>query len=87
MDIFGPLKLCKADNKYILAVFDYATSATSLYRSKEDSDSLDKPFSKLVIPKEILTDQSFNFTFGCWRKSTSFFIKGISAASYHPQTD
>ena len=67
MDIVGPLPRSKSGHKYILVICDYATrypEAVPLRSCEAEkiAEELIKLFSRMGIPKEILTDQGSSFT-------------------------
>ena len=67
MDIVGPLPRSRAGHKYILVVCDYATRYPETIPMKtidaeRVAEELVKIFSRVGIPREILTDQGSNFT-------------------------
>ena len=67
MDIVGPLLRSTRGHKYILVVCDYATrypEAIPLRSCEAEviAEELMKLFSRVGLPKEILTDQGSNFT-------------------------
>ena len=93
MDIVGPLPRSKAGHRYILVLCDYATrypEAIAL-RSIDDehiAEELMKLFSRVGVPKEILTDQGSNFTSQLLAELYRLLgVKGIRTSPYHPQTD
>ena len=62
MDVVGPL----SGNKYILTICDYATRypeaiALPSIEASRIAKELVKPFTRVGIPEEILTDQGANF--------------------------
>ncbi|KAL5517640.1 hypothetical protein EMCRGX_G003226, partial [Ephydatia muelleri] len=67
MDIVGPLPRSSKGHKYILVICDYATrypEAVPLRTCDAEAvaEELGKLFSRVGIPREILTDQGTNFT-------------------------
>ena len=67
MDLVGRLPRSRAGNKYVLVISDYATrypEAISPRCIDEEhiAEELIKLFSRVGVPKEILTDQGSNFT-------------------------
>lgn len=66
MDIVGPLPRSKAGYRYILVICDYATrrypKAVPLQTvdAEHVAEALVKLFSRVGIPREILTDQGSN---------------------------
>ena len=66
MDIVGPLPRSKKGNQYILVICDYATrypEAMAIRRIEAGvvAEKLMELFSRVGIPKEILSDQGTNF--------------------------
>ena len=93
MDIVGPLPRSSQGNRYILVVCDYATRYPEAFALKSIdaetvADSLIQLFSRIGIPKEILTDQGSNFMS---RLLSSMYerlgIQALRTSPYHPQTD
>jgi hypothetical protein len=93
MDIVGPLERSKSGNKYVLVICDYATRYPEAIplrsiEAKKIADELIKLFSRVGIPKEILTDQGSNFTSKLLSQIYQLLqIKGLTTSPYHPQTD
>ena len=93
MDIVGPLPRSSQGNRYILVVCDYATRYPEAFALKSIdaetvADSLIRLFSRIGIPKEILTDQGSNFMS---RLLSSMYerlgIQALRTSPYHLQTD
>ena len=93
MDIVGPLPRSSQGNRYILLVCDYATRCPEAFALKSIdaetvADSLIQLFSRIGIPKEILTDQGSNFMS---RLLSSMYerlgIQALRTSPYHTQTD
>lgn len=93
MDIVGPLERSKAGNRYILVVCDYATRYPEAFplrdvKARQVANCLIQLFSRVGVPREILTDQGTNFCSKFLRQVYSLLgIKGIRTTPYHPQTD
>lgn len=91
--IVGPLSRSRSGHKYILVICDYATrySKAIPLRSidaEQIAEELIKVFSRVGIPKEILTDQGSNFTSQLLAELYRFLhIHPIRTTPYHPQTD
>ena len=67
MDIVGPLPKSRTGNRYILVICDYATRyPEAIPLCSIDADHVARElipvFSRMSIPREILTDQGSNFT-------------------------
>ncbi len=93
MDIVGPLERSKSGNKYVLVICDYSTRYPEAIplrsiEAKKIANELVKLFSRVGIPKEILTDQGSNFTSKLLKEIYHMLsIRGITTSPYHPQTD
>ena len=93
MDIVGPLPRSRAGNKFILVICDYATrypEAVPLHTidAEKVAEELIKFFSRVGIPKEILTDQGSNFVSQLLKEIYRLLhIHPIRMTPYHPQTD
>ena len=90
MDIIGPLPRSLAGHRYVLVVCDYATrypEAVAL-RTIESEAVAEEIFSRVGIPKEILTDQGSNFTSQLLVEVYRLLhVNAIRTSPYHPQTD
>ena len=93
MDIVGPLPRSSRGHKYILVICDYATrypEAVPLRTCDAEAlaEELGKLFSRVGIPKEILTDQGMNFTSQLLAELYHLLnVHSIRTTPYHPQTD
>ena len=93
MDIVGPLPRSRSGNKYILVVCDYATrypEAIPLRTidAEQVAVKLVEIFSRLGIPKEILTDQGSNFMSQLMKEVYRLLhVEPLRTSPYHPQTD
>ena len=93
MDIVGPLPRSKSGNRYILTVCDYATQHPEAIplpsiEAERIAKELIKIFSRVGIPKEILTDQGTNFMSVLLQNLYQLLnITCIRTSPYHPQTD
>lgn len=93
MDIVGPLERSRAGHRYILVICDYATRYPEAFplrhiKARQIANCLLQVFSRVGIPKEVLTDQGTNFTSRSLRQVYSLLgIRGIKTTPYHPQTD
>ena len=93
MDVVGPLERSRAGYRYILVICDYATRYPEAFplrntKARQVANSLLQLFSRMGVPKEILTDQGTNFTSKTLRQVYSLLgIRGIKTTPYHPQTD
>ena len=93
MDLVGPLPRNRSGNKYILVICDYATrypEAIPLRSidAEHIAEELVKVFSRVGVPKEILTDQGSNFTSQLLAEVYRLLhVQPIKTSPYHPQTD
>lgn len=93
MDIVGPLERSSGGHKYILVVCDYATRYPEAFplrkiKARQIVSCLVQLFSRVGIPKEIITDQGTNFTSSFLKDVYSLLgIQGVRTSPYHPQTD
>ena len=93
MDLVGPLPRSRSGNKYILVICDYATrypEAIPLRSidAEHIAEELIKVFSRVGVPREILTDQGSNFTSQLLAEVYRLLhIQPIKTSPYHPQTD
>lgn len=93
MDLIGPLNKSARGHEYVLVILDYATrypEAIPLRNmaSKTIAKELIQVFSRVGIPKEILTDQGTPFVSRLMKELCALLkIKPIRTSVYHPQTD
>ena len=93
MDVVGPLERSRTGHRYILVICDYATRYPEAFplrntKARQVANCLIQLFSRVGVPKEILTDQGSNFTSKSLRQVYSLLgIRGIKTTPYHPQTD
>lgn len=93
MDIVGPLAKTKKGNRFILTIVDDATRYPEAFALKScDAESvanaLIELFSRVGIPKVILTDQGTNFTSKLIKELfTLLKVKGVTTSPYHPQAN
>ena len=93
MDIVGPLPHSKKGNQYILVICDYATrypEAMAIRRIEAGvvAEKLMELFSRVGIPKEILSDQGTNFMSQLLKELYNLLhVHPIRTSPYHPQTD
>uniref|UniRef100_A0A9J8BJ87 Gypsy retrotransposon integrase-like protein 1 n=1 Tax=Cyprinus carpio carpio TaxID=630221 RepID=A0A9J8BJ87_CYPCA len=93
MDVVGPLEKSRGGHRYILVVCDYATRYPEAFplrhiKARQVANCLLQLFSRVGIPKEILTDQGTNFNSKFLKQVyTLLGIQGIKTTPYHPQTD
>ncbi|XP_062421516.1 uncharacterized protein LOC134132872 [Pungitius pungitius] len=93
MDIVGPLEKSKNGNRYILVICDYATKYPEAFplrtiKARQVANCLVQLFSRVGIPREILTDQGTNFMSVLLKQVYQLLgIRAIRTTPYHPQTD
>lgn len=93
MDIVGPLPKSARGHQYILVVLDYATRYPEAIplrtmASKNIAKEIMLMFSRVGIPKEILTDQGTPFMSRIMADLCKLLhIKQLRTSVYHPQTD
>ena len=93
MDIVGPLPRSQSGNRFILVICNYATrypEAVPLrtINAENITEELVKFFSRVGMPKEILTDQGSNFVSQFLTEIYRLLhIHPIRTTPYHPQTD
>ena len=90
MDIVGPLPRSRLGNRYVLVICDYATRYPEAVPMKHIdavsvAEELVKFFSRVGVPREILTDQGTNFTSQLLLEL--YRMLPIRTTPYHPQTD
>ncbi|KAL5491312.1 hypothetical protein EMCRGX_G016575 [Ephydatia muelleri] len=93
MDIVGPLPRSSRGNRYVLVVCDYAARypeamAMRSVEAERVAEELVTLFSRVGVPKEILTDQGTNLTSQLLQELYRMLhVRHIRASPYHPQTD
>ena len=93
MDVVGPLPRSRSGHRYILVICDYATRypeavAMKTVDAEAVAEELLKFFSRVGIPKEILTDQGTNFTSQLLAELYRLLhVDALRTSPYHPQTD
>ncbi|XP_041440518.1 uncharacterized protein LOC121400717 [Xenopus laevis] len=93
MDLVGPLVKSARGHQHILVIMDYATrypEAVPLRNTcaKTIAKELVQVFSRVGIPKEILTDQGTPFMSRVTKELCKLFqISHLRTSVYHPQTD
>ncbi|KAL3875881.1 hypothetical protein ACJMK2_033790 [Sinanodonta woodiana] len=91
MDIVGPLQRTKAGHEYILTIIDEATRYPEAIplkdiEAKTVANALIGLFSRVGIPKVILTDQGTNFTSTLLKELYNMLnIKGITTSPYRTE--
>ena len=91
IDLVGPLeRRIENRNKYILTLVDYATRypeavALSSIETEAVAEALVSIFSRVGIPKEILTDMGSQFTSALMKEvSRLLSFKQLVTSPYHP---
>ncbi|XP_035998471.1 uncharacterized protein LOC118564417 [Fundulus heteroclitus] len=93
MDIVGPLERSSTGCRYILVICDYATRYPEAFplrsiKARHVANCLLQLFSRVGIPREILTDCGTNFLSKLLQQVYKLLgIKGLKTTPYHPQTD
>ena len=93
MDVVGPLPRSRGGHRYVLVICDYATRypeaiAMKTVDAEAVAEELLKLFSRVGIPKEILTDQGPNFTSRLLAELYQLLhVDALRTSPYHPQTD
>ncbi len=93
MDVVGPLEKSSPGNKYILVICDYATRYPEAFplrsvKARNVANCLLQLFSRVGIPKEVLTDCGTNFMSKLLQQVYQLLgVKDIKTTPYHPQTD
>ena len=93
MDIVGPLPRSRNGNQYISVVCDYATRwpeamPLKYIDAQHVAEELMALFSRVGVPREILTDKGMNFTSNLLAEIYLLLhIKPNRTSPYHPQTD
>ncbi|XP_071949807.1 uncharacterized protein [Antedon mediterranea] len=91
VDIVGPIHpISKNRNRYILTIIDFATRypeaiALPSIEAERVAEGLVKVFSRIGIPKEMLTDQGSQFTSEVMKQVCKLLsIKQMMTSPYHP---
>ena len=93
MDVVGPLPRSRSGHRYVLVICDYGTRYPEAIPMKTVdaeavAEELLKLFSRVGIPREILTDQGTNFTSQLLGELYRLLgVKALRTTPYHPQTD
>jgi len=93
MDIIGPLPKSRSGKRYVLVICDYATRypeaiAMRSIDAEHVAEELVAVFSRVGVPREILTDQGSNFTSRLLAELYRLLhVHPIRTSPYHPQTD
>uniref|UniRef100_A0A8C5MX72 Integrase catalytic domain-containing protein n=1 Tax=Leptobrachium leishanense TaxID=445787 RepID=A0A8C5MX72_9ANUR len=93
MDLVGPLEKSARGHQYILVIVDYTSrypEAIPLRKAnaKNIAKELVQVFSRVGIPREILTDQGTPLISRIMKELCQLFnIHALKTSVYHPQTD
>ena len=93
IDIVGPLNRTKRGHKFILTLIDYGTKYPEAIPLKTtDTHSVAEAllgiFSRVGIPKEILSDQGSNFTSALMQELCKLLhVKKLKSTPYHPEAN
>ena len=93
VDIVGPLPKSSSGMEYILVVVDHATRYPEAIplrsiTARAVTEALVSIFTRMGIPKQMLTDQGTQFTGGLMKQVRELLgIRGIRTTAYHPQTN
>ncbi|XP_075777530.1 uncharacterized protein LOC142827202 [Pelodiscus sinensis] len=93
LDLVGPLERSRRGHQYILVIIDYATRYPEAVPLKNTlaatlARELVQVFSRVGLPREILTDQGTNVTSKLMAELCRLLnIKTLRTSVYHPQTD
>lgn len=92
MDVVGPLERSSSGNRYILVICDYATRYPEAFplksvKARNVANCLLQLFSRVGIPKEVLTDCGTNLLSKLLKQVYQLLgVKQIKTTPYHPQT-
>ena len=91
VDIVGPIQpMTQRRNRYILTIIDYATRYPEAIplpgiEAEQVAEALVNVFTRVGIPREMLTDQGTQFTSGVMKHvSRLLSIKQLTTSPYHP---
>lgn len=93
IDMVGPLPRTKRGNQYVLVICDYATKYPEaiLLRNQEAevvAEAIIEVFSRLRVPKEILSDKGTNFMSSLMSELCKLLsIRKLNTTPYHPQAN
>lgn len=93
IDMVGPLPKTKRGNQYILVMCDYATKYPEAIplRSQDAevvAEAMMEVFTRLGVPKEILSDQGTNFMSSLITELCKLLsIRKLNTTPYHPQAN
>lgn len=94
IDIIGPISPpSRSGNRYILTLVDFATRypdaiALKSVETERVAEALVDMFSRVGIPREILSDRGSNFTSGLMKEiSRLLSIKQMHTTPYHPMAN
>ncbi|XP_071510123.1 uncharacterized protein [Diadema antillarum] len=91
VDIVGPIHpMTERKNRYILTIIDYATRYPEAIplpsiETERVAEALVSVFTRVGIPKEMLTDQGSQFTFEVMKQVSNLLsVRQITTSPYHP---
>lgn len=90
MDIVGALERSATGNRYIVVICDYATRYPEAFplksvKARQVANCLLQLFSRVGIPREVLTDCGTNFLSNLLGQVYQLLgVKGIKTTPYHP---
>ena len=94
VDVLGPLKLCKRQNRYIVIFSDYLTRWCEAFPVPSVEASViarllvDEIIARHGAPKVLLSDRGTNFLSKLVAEVCKIVqIDKVNTSSYHPQTD
>ena len=93
IDIVGPLNRTQRGHRYILTLLDYGTKYPEAIPLKSIdtatvAEALLGIFSRVGIPKEILSDQASNFTSALMQELCKLLhVKKLKNTPYHPEAN
>ena len=88
-----PVHRTNNGNRYILTLCDYSTKypeaiALKTIETETVTNALKEIFSRIGIPKEILSDQCSDFTSSLMRELCKLLhIKKLTSTVYHPEAN
>ncbi|XP_070576386.1 uncharacterized protein [Ptychodera flava] len=93
MDMIGPLPVTSRGNRFVLTICDYATRypeaiPVPTLEAKRIAEELVTVFSRVGIPREILSDQGTNFLSHLMEDLCKLLhIKKLKTSPYHPMAN
>ena len=92
IDLVGPFPRTKAGHRYVLTMVEYGTRYPEAIPLRQtDSQTIAAElmtiFSRVGVPKEILSDCGANLTSKLIKELRLLGVQPIQSSPYHPQTD